>query len=481
MSSLYKLRKVSQKSAGVFGAALVLGSSAQAVKAESEDTLRDIGDVLQFALPGAGGIATLFERDSDWEGSKQWLKTMGTSLGTQVAIKFVVDKTRPSNGTQSFPSGHTAGAFSGAAFIERRYGWGWGIPAYGLAGLTAYSRVNADVHDTWDVIGGAAIGTLSAYIHTTPYRIGNKDLKVKPDLKDGYYGFKFSLSDHDPDAYADNRGAKASLSDTFGNWFTGPLGQGRSNQVWTGSDPTRIQSFAEFRFDMIDQSQNLNRNSTNFTGYAPRLRGNWAFREDMMIGAEIGYTWNKLDDLDTSGFGDTQIDYLWRFYDKEPQNNWSVRAASLGLDQLIPTGDAEKNLGGDSWIVRPKLTGAWSPWTNLNLYTTASWYESLHDGDNSFLKTSAGSLEFQIEYKFENGVYAFWRPEFLYLNEKFDFEDEFVANHLFELGFPVFDKGVLYYRYNLLANPLSNVAPVGAYNRPRFYDDIVSLGYRHKF
>jgi hypothetical protein len=469
------------KSIGVSCAAALLLAGANQAQAESEDTLRDIGDILQFALPGAGGAATLFEKDTDWEGSKQWLKTMGTSLATQATIKFAVDKTRPSNGTQSFPSGHTTGAFSGAAFIERRYGWGWGIPAYGLAGLTAYSRVNADVHDTWDVIGGAAIGTLAAYIHTTPYRVGGKDLSVKPDLKDGYYGLKFSLSDHNAASYNTGGRSKATLSDTLGGWFDGPLGSGRAHQVWTGSDPTRIQSSYEVRLDMIDQSQNLNRNSSDFTAYTPRVGADWAFRKDMMIGAEVGYVWNDLAPFDSDGFGDMNVDYLWRFFENDPKGKWCPRAASFGLDQLIPTGNAEKGLGGDSWIVRPKVTGAWSPWNNLNLYTTASWYESLHDGDNSFIGTSAGSLELQIEYKFENGVYASWKPEFLYLNNKYDFEDDIVANHAFELGTPVCDNGVVYFRYTLLSNPLANVAPVGQYKRPRFYDDIVSLGFRRKF
>ncbi|MFC4991521.1 hypothetical protein [Rubritalea tangerina] len=105
----------------------------------------------------------------------------------------------------------------------------------------------------------------------------------------------------------------------------------------------------------------------------------------------------------------------------------------------------------------------------------------MHEGDTSLLKTSAGSLEFQIEYKFENGFYAYWKPNFLYLNEKFDFEDDFVANHICEFGFPVCENGVLYYRYELVSNPLSKISPVGTYNRPRFYDDIVSLGFRRKF
>ena len=85
-----------------------------------DDTLEEIGDVLQIALPATAFTATLFEKDTNFEGSLQYGASFGTMLATQSGIKLVVDKTRPNRGEQSFPSGHTAAAFSGASFLQRR-------------------------------------------------------------------------------------------------------------------------------------------------------------------------------------------------------------------------------------------------------------------------------------------------------------------------------------------------------------------------
>jgi len=80
-----------------------------------------------------------------------------------------VTKARPENhGDRSFPSGHTAVSFQGAAFIHRRYGWEYSIPAYLGAAYVAWSRIEgeADKHDIVDVSAGAAIGILSSYFFT---------------------------------------------------------------------------------------------------------------------------------------------------------------------------------------------------------------------------------------------------------------------------------------------------------------------------
>ena len=49
-------------------------------------------------------------------------------------------------------------AFSGATFLQKRYGWSYGLPAYALATFVGYSRVAADRHHWWDCAAGAAIG-----------------------------------------------------------------------------------------------------------------------------------------------------------------------------------------------------------------------------------------------------------------------------------------------------------------------------------
>ena len=70
---------------------------------------------------------------------------------------------------QSFPSGHTSAAFSGASFIHFRYGLKYGIPLYCLASFTGYSRIHANKHHIEDVMAGAGIAILSSWYFTSPY------------------------------------------------------------------------------------------------------------------------------------------------------------------------------------------------------------------------------------------------------------------------------------------------------------------------
>ena len=84
----------------------------------------------------------------------------GRSLVLTQTLKYAVNETRPDGGSHSFPSGHTAAAFTGAEFIRKEYGWWWGIPAYAMATYVGWSRVDAREHYAHDVLAGAAIGIL---------------------------------------------------------------------------------------------------------------------------------------------------------------------------------------------------------------------------------------------------------------------------------------------------------------------------------
>ena len=81
------------------------------------------------------------------------------------AVKYSVREQRPdSEARNSFPSGHSATAFMGAELVRREYGGWWGAGAYAVAATTALMRLYNDRHWTNDLLGGAAIGILSADI-----------------------------------------------------------------------------------------------------------------------------------------------------------------------------------------------------------------------------------------------------------------------------------------------------------------------------
>ena len=132
-------------------------------------------DVLLMAMPAAalGSTLILGDRKGTWQFSKGFVLNQVVTAG----LKYGINKKRPfDNGVRSFPSGHTSTTFHSAAFLQKRYGWEYGIPAYCLAAFTGYSRINAQRHDGWDVVAGALIGIGSAYIFTTPYQREHFDL-----------------------------------------------------------------------------------------------------------------------------------------------------------------------------------------------------------------------------------------------------------------------------------------------------------------
>ena len=143
-----------------------------------EFALEYTGDVLQLALPLAGGITAIVKKD--WHGTKQWALSYGTAIIVTHSLKRIVRKERPEgrNRFDAFPSGHTTSAFAGASFIQRRYGWEYGKWAYVLAGIVGVSRMEGPDgwHDIWDILAGATVGVGSTYIFTKPYQQNKVDI-----------------------------------------------------------------------------------------------------------------------------------------------------------------------------------------------------------------------------------------------------------------------------------------------------------------
>ena len=136
--------------------------------AQSRATVEKSTDVAMFVPAAVGAGAALLKGDR--KGVLQLGEALAVSVATSYALKYSVSKRRPDGSdTHSFPSNHTGFAFAGATFLMERYGWQWGVPAYLVGGYVAWGRVYAKRHDVWDVLAGAAIGTASGLLFTTPF------------------------------------------------------------------------------------------------------------------------------------------------------------------------------------------------------------------------------------------------------------------------------------------------------------------------
>lgn len=171
---------------------LSLSLNAQQIEVTgSRKAVRTSGDVGAILLPVAGLTAILVNKD--WQGLKQGVFAGATTLGVTYALKYIVKKDRPDHSDRhSFPSMHTSVSFTAASFIQRRYGWKWGIPAYVVSSYVGWSRVYGKKHDWWDVAAGAAIGIGSSYIFTRPFA-KKHNLTLSPVVGDGHCGFYASM------------------------------------------------------------------------------------------------------------------------------------------------------------------------------------------------------------------------------------------------------------------------------------------------
>ncbi|MHA7881461.1 MAG: phosphatase PAP2 family protein [Saccharospirillum sp.] len=130
---------------------LILGAS------HAADRWEAAGTALAVALPVTALTAT-FTLD-DPEGRERLLVSYALAMGTTTALKRATGAERPDGSDrESFPSAHTASAFSGASFLQRRYGWEVGLPAYLGASYVGGSRVAAERSRVSDVLAGALLG-----------------------------------------------------------------------------------------------------------------------------------------------------------------------------------------------------------------------------------------------------------------------------------------------------------------------------------
>jgi hypothetical protein len=127
-------------------------------------TAADVGQVGLVAMALGKSVY-----EGDGQGLRQLAWTEGSTVVATEALKYAIREERPNGrNEQSFPSGHTAFSFAAAGYVQRRYGWEWGLPATVAATLVGVSRVQSRDHHWYDVVAGAALGEGMAWIFTTP-------------------------------------------------------------------------------------------------------------------------------------------------------------------------------------------------------------------------------------------------------------------------------------------------------------------------
>lgn len=120
------------------------------------------------------GVILLFFKKHRKLGICMLVALLLTALLGEVVLKNMIGRLRPfvehnfnliipPPGGYSFPSGHTASSFC-SAFIIYRYDKRFGILAYILAFLIAFSRIYLLVHYPTDILGGIILGSIVGFL-----------------------------------------------------------------------------------------------------------------------------------------------------------------------------------------------------------------------------------------------------------------------------------------------------------------------------
>src|ERR1700761_3117416 len=159
----------------LFAALMVPALASPALAGSSES----IGTDVAIALPVIAGGITLYK--DDWMGAAQLTVDTVATVGLAYGLKHVIKEQRPDKSDfQSMPSDTAALAFAPAQFLWDRYGWEYGLPAYGAATFVAWSRVDAQKHHWYDVAASAGIAFGMSQIFTTRYRAKGLTYGVAP-------------------------------------------------------------------------------------------------------------------------------------------------------------------------------------------------------------------------------------------------------------------------------------------------------------
>lgn len=179
--------RTTQVGLGLIGSGLVLSAADLETRSLRSDYLPTFrykyDDYLQFAPLAAMVAMKTFgvESRSSWE---RMVVSGGISAGlmlsTVYVVKYGLGRLRPDGSTHnSFPSGHTAMAFTSATLLHKEYGHlsPWvSIAGYSAATITGISRALNNRHWLSDIVVGAGVGILSTELG---YYIADKLFKQR--------------------------------------------------------------------------------------------------------------------------------------------------------------------------------------------------------------------------------------------------------------------------------------------------------------
>lgn len=154
----------------------------------SKNSWNNLSNVLAVGLPVLAGADALASGDS--QGLWELTLSLGATVAAGEVLKKAFPEQRPDNsGNDSFPSLHTAVAFSAARYMTKRTDMDieYAAALYGLAALTGVARVQADKHTWGDVIAGGALGFAMSEVFTDKK---NYQLSVLPTPKGVQVAFR---------------------------------------------------------------------------------------------------------------------------------------------------------------------------------------------------------------------------------------------------------------------------------------------------
>lgn len=125
------------------------------------DKVADIGGapyVVDSAALLTWGAAKLAHDDKIAMTGEAMVEALALTEGSVLGWKVIFRRTRPDGGHYSFPSAHAARTFAVASVLETLHGPAAGIPAFLIAGLISFSRIDQNAHYLSDVVFGAAWG-----------------------------------------------------------------------------------------------------------------------------------------------------------------------------------------------------------------------------------------------------------------------------------------------------------------------------------